>query len=109
MPLEEMDDELEHGTRCAICLVRLQDVDLIGDISCGHALHKDCLKDWLKRKNRCPLCQQTRIARLHYPQLLQQLAQSEERLPVSSSSSEEAGILLRTQAFEGAVGCNFAD
>ena len=71
--LEEMDDELEHGIRCAICLVRLQDGDLIGDISCGHALRKD----WLKRKNRCPLCQQTGIVRLLYPQLLQQLAHSE--------------------------------
>ena len=80
--LEEMADELEHGTRCAICLVRLQDGDLIGDISCGHALHKDCLKDWLKRKNRCPLCQQTGIARLHHPQLLQ-------RPPVSSEEEEE--------------------
>lgn len=24
---------------------------------------QDCLKDWLKRKNRCPLCQQAGIAR----------------------------------------------
>ena len=64
--LEEMDDEMEHGTRCAICLIRLRDGDVIGDISCGHILHKDCLKDWLKRKNRCPLCQQIGIARLQY-------------------------------------------
>lgn len=62
--LDEMDDEMEHGTRCAICLIRLKDGDVIGDISCGHILHKDCLKDWLRRKNRCPLCQQSGIARL---------------------------------------------
>jgi hypothetical protein len=63
--LEEMDDEMEHGIRCAICLIRLQDGDVIGDIPCGHAFHKDCLKDWLKRKNRCPLCQQTGVAKLY--------------------------------------------
>jgi hypothetical protein len=67
--LEEMDDEMEHGIRCAICLIRLQDGDAIGDITCGHAFHKDCLKDWLKRKNRCPLCQQTGVAKL-YQELL---------------------------------------
>jgi hypothetical protein len=65
--LEEMDDEMEQGIRCAICLIRLEDGDIIGDIVCGHTFHKDCLKDWLKRKNRCPLCQQTGIAKI-YPE-----------------------------------------
>jgi hypothetical protein len=59
---EIMDDELEHGTRCAICLIRLRDGDVIGDITCNHCMHKDCLKDWLRRKNRCPLCQENGIA-----------------------------------------------
>jgi hypothetical protein len=66
--LEEMDDEMEQGIRCAICLIRLEDGDIIGDISCGHTFHKDCLKDWLKRKNRCPLCQQTGIAKIYQEQ-----------------------------------------
>ena len=62
--LDEMDDEMEQGVRCAICLMRLENGDLVGDIPCNHMLHKECLKDWLKRKNRCPLCQQQGIARL---------------------------------------------
>ena len=103
--LEEMDGEMEHGERCAICLLRLEDGDVVGDLPCSHIMHKvccsrvcdfekswrkifwilhrrsqrlpsdlthllfsrllfqDCLKDWLKRKNRCPLCQQVDIAR----------------------------------------------
>jgi hypothetical protein len=84
---DEMDDEMELGVRCAICLARLVEGDVIGDISCGHTLHKDvsdrdwligtcaqrshvnsllsqCLKDWLRRKNRCPLCQQQGVASL---------------------------------------------
>ena len=63
MTLDDLDDDVEHGVRCAICLVRLEDGDVVGDIPCGHVFHKDCLKDWLKRKNRCPLCQQTGVAR----------------------------------------------
>jgi hypothetical protein len=62
--LEEMDDEMEHGVRCAICLAKLESGDVVGDIPCSHVFHKDCLKDWLKQKNRCPLCQQPGVARL---------------------------------------------
>mmetsp|Transcript_15570 Transcript_15570/g.20276 ORF Transcript_15570/g.20276 Transcript_15570/m.20276 type:complete len:439 (+) Transcript_15570:187-1503(+) len=56
------DDENENA--CAICLKALQDGDIIGDIACGHLFHKACLKDWLKRKNSCPLCQRMDIAEL---------------------------------------------
>jgi len=38
--LEEMDDELEHGVRCAICLMRLHNGDIVGDLPCPHMLHK---------------------------------------------------------------------
>jgi hypothetical protein len=38
--LEEMDDEMEHGERCAICLLRLEDGDVVGDLPCSHVLHK---------------------------------------------------------------------
>jgi hypothetical protein len=60
--LDEMDGELEQGVRCAICLDRLEQGDVVGDIPCEHVFHKDCLKDWLKKKNRCPLCQRSDVA-----------------------------------------------
>jgi hypothetical protein len=50
--LEEMDGEMEHGERCAICLLRLEDGDMVGDLPCSHVMHKVCLrvcaleKDW---------------------------------------------------------------
>lgn len=59
------DDESSLSeAHCIICLLTLEEGDIIGDIPCGHLIHKDCLKDWLRRKNRCPLCQQTGIATL---------------------------------------------
>jgi hypothetical protein len=60
--LDEMDGELEQGVRCAICLDRLEQGDVVGDIPCEHVFHKDCLKDWLRKKNRCPLCQRFGVA-----------------------------------------------
>ena len=28
----------------------------IGKLSCGHGYHVHCIKQWLSRKNACPLC-----------------------------------------------------
>jgi len=61
------DDDSDQTPRCAICLGILQRGDLVGDISCDHIFHKNCLKDWVRRKNKCPLCQQAGIATLHRP------------------------------------------
>lgn len=55
------DASNHHGEgddhECAICLGLLEDGDVVGDIPCGHLFHKECLKTWVKRKTRCPLCQ----------------------------------------------------
>lgn len=62
---DDNDDESSlSDAHCIICLLSLEDGDVIGDIPCGHLIHKDCLKDWLRRKNRCPLCQHKGIATL---------------------------------------------
>ncbi len=46
------DDDL----LCMICMGPFEQGEKIGDLSCGHTYHVDCLKEWLKRKNACPLC-----------------------------------------------------
>ena len=44
-------------TECAICLEEFKRNDIIKEFyNCKHIFHKDCLKDWLKRSNTCPLC-----------------------------------------------------
>jgi hypothetical protein len=61
--LEHTMSEVDGTVRCAICLLPLQHgIDIIGDIPCNHCMHKHCLKEWLIRKNRCPLCQLSNIA-----------------------------------------------
>lgn len=42
--------------QCAICLADLQEGDVVGDIPCQHCFHRECLKVWLQKQNRCPLC-----------------------------------------------------
>lgn len=76
--LEENDDEdssfsLEESRReksCAICLAEIENGEIVGDIPCHHLFHKDCLKAWLQRCNRCPLCQQEGIASRNRPQVV---------------------------------------
>jgi hypothetical protein len=59
-----------RGTNsCAICLVEIEEGDIVGDIPCHHVFHKECLKSWLQRSNRCPLCQQEGIASPRRPSL----------------------------------------
>jgi hypothetical protein len=64
--MDELEEEMNQGVRCAICLDRLQEGDVVGDIPCQHVFHKVCLKDWLRKKNRCPLCQRDGVATLRF-------------------------------------------
>ena len=54
--LKELDSTTDDPLICSICLNDVEDGNLIGDIPCNHRFHLDCLKDWLSRKNCCPLC-----------------------------------------------------
>lgn len=57
------DDNGEDGVQCAICLFDINVGDRIADLECKHMFCIECLKDWLKRKNHCPLCQLGGIAK----------------------------------------------
>lgn len=52
------DDEI----MCSICLASVEDGERIGALSCNHIFHSHCLKDWLRRRNVCPLCQAPNVA-----------------------------------------------
>ena len=31
----------------------------MGALECGHDFHSQCIKEWLKQKNICPICKTT--------------------------------------------------
>jgi hypothetical protein len=48
---------------CMICLAEFQSGERVGDLPCGHVFHVEpCLKQWIVRKNHCPLCQANDLA-----------------------------------------------
>ena len=54
-------DELVH--ECTICLADFTQGERVGDLPCGHVFHVEpCLKKWITRNNRCPLCQTVDVA-----------------------------------------------
>jgi hypothetical protein len=59
-PLAGTEDE--DAFECTICLMEISDGEQVGVLPCMHVFHVDCLKEWITRKNACPLCQVTEIA-----------------------------------------------
>ncbi|KAG5582859.1 hypothetical protein H5410_053486 [Solanum commersonii] len=41
---------------CSICLSVYEHEENIGALQCGHEYHTDCIKQWLLKKNDCPMC-----------------------------------------------------
>ncbi|OIS97047.1 putative e3 ubiquitin-protein ligase rhg1a [Nicotiana attenuata] len=44
---------------CCICQEEYNDGEDLGTLECGHDFHRDCIKQWLKHKNICPICKTT--------------------------------------------------
>ncbi|XP_027150759.1 E3 ubiquitin-protein ligase MBR1-like [Coffea eugenioides] len=53
---------LDEGWRCTICQEECKAKDDVGRLGCGHCHHIDCIKQWLKQKNQCPVCKIAPIA-----------------------------------------------
>ncbi|KAF5751194.1 E3 ubiquitin-protein ligase MBR2-like isoform X1 [Tripterygium wilfordii] len=41
---------------CCVCQEPYLNGDDIGNLPCGHEFHTNCIKEWLMRKNICPIC-----------------------------------------------------
>lgn len=47
----------EESTQpCSICLTDFENGSECSKLECGHFFHRQCLEDWLKVKNTCPIC-----------------------------------------------------
>ncbi|KAL9247467.1 hypothetical protein vseg_020897 [Gypsophila vaccaria] len=47
---------VEVEPKCSICQEEYSGADEMGKLECGHAYHLPCIKQWLARKNTCPVC-----------------------------------------------------
>ncbi|EOA33410.1 hypothetical protein CARUB_v10020494mg [Capsella rubella] len=45
--------------KCIICQEEYEAKDEVGKLGCGHRFHIQCVKQWLARKNSCPICKTT--------------------------------------------------
>lgn len=50
------DIEKNESNECSICLDELVLGQPALRIPCGHLYHEDCVYDWLKKSNECPVC-----------------------------------------------------
>ncbi|KAF8110956.1 hypothetical protein N665_0077s0019 [Sinapis alba] len=44
---------------CCICQEEYDEGEELGMLECGHGFHSQCIKEWLKQKNLCPICKTT--------------------------------------------------
>ena len=45
-----------YDKECTICLEDFNENEILYELICKHHYHKDCIDDWLSKKNTCPLC-----------------------------------------------------
>ncbi|RWR91438.1 zinc finger protein [Cinnamomum micranthum f. kanehirae] len=46
----------EDDTKCSICQEEYEAGDEMGKLGCEHRYHLDCINQWLRLKNWCPIC-----------------------------------------------------
>mmetsp|Transcript_90543 Transcript_90543/g.161281 ORF Transcript_90543/g.161281 Transcript_90543/m.161281 type:complete len:377 (-) Transcript_90543:95-1225(-) len=50
------DIAANESPECSVCLGDLVIGEKALRIPCGHLYHEECVKDWLKKSNECPVC-----------------------------------------------------
>ncbi|GMJ08004.1 hypothetical protein HRI_004469600 [Hibiscus trionum] len=51
-----------EAEQCCICQEDYANGEELGKLDCGHDFHFDCIKEWLRRKNQCPICKKVGLA-----------------------------------------------
>lgn len=46
----------EDEASCPICIEPFEEGETVSKLSCGHAYKPQCIRDWLQKESRCPLC-----------------------------------------------------
>jgi hypothetical protein len=48
--------ESQEPKDCPICQVQLRNNDQVITLDCAHIYHTQCISEWVKYKDECPLC-----------------------------------------------------
>jgi hypothetical protein len=59
---DEDDNIQKQGGVCAICLGPYHDGELVVQAcnrDCHHVFHRECIAEWLAKKDECPCCRQS--------------------------------------------------
>lgn len=54
-----LSNTLLADRKCSICQDEYEREGQVGKLECGHSFHVHCVKQWLSRKNACPVCKKT--------------------------------------------------
>ena len=54
--IEDVSKLDQEKKNCVICLEDFKNHDKAIILPCIHLFHKNCIKNWLKKKNTCPIC-----------------------------------------------------
>lgn len=87
--VEEDDQEEDETFDCTICLTEVSDGDCVGVLKCSHIFHVDCLHQWIKRRNVCPLCQVVEIATPRPVEVALQSLETESSAVASGNTETE--------------------
>jgi hypothetical protein len=53
---ENPEFKKQNITDCSICYDPYEDGNLLKKLPCSHTYHSSCIDEWLKMKNKCPIC-----------------------------------------------------
>lgn len=56
-PYSEIENKDKHKD-CCICLCEFEDDSEVSILKCEHILHKECMVEWGKYKQSCPICRE---------------------------------------------------
>ena len=50
-----------HIKNCIICFENFKENEMILKLNCFHIFHKNCIENWLKKNNNCPICKNKNV------------------------------------------------
>ena len=54
--IEDINKLEDTNKKCMICLEDFKSKEKVSALPCIHFFHPNCIKEWVERKNECPVC-----------------------------------------------------